>query len=203
MEAQVIPFPSGFRELRPPRIAVGSGIVPEAAPPKQGNPVVVVALELRRLVHAGMPLSYGAEAALRKRCVSAGLKALSAECSEVRLAGADEWLVMEATFEGVGATVAAAAAVLAADLAVRGIGAGEFVIAGAAASGRVERIGPIAAMHGAPLALLAELWPKAAPGQVLLGGEEWAAERRIEVLPANEVELASRFAPVFVLRGTS
>lgn len=203
MEAQVIPFPSGFRELRPPRIAVGSGIIPEAAPPRQGIPVVFVALELRRLVHAGMPLSYGAEAALRKRCVSAGLRALSAEGRDIRLAGADEWLVMEATFEGSGATAVAAEAVLEADLAVRGTGGSEFVIAGAAASGRVERIGSTSTMHGAPLALLGELMPKASPGQVLLGGEEWAAERRIEVLPARELELKSHAVPVFVLRGTS
>ena len=184
-------------------MAVGSGIVPEAAPPVEGSPVVVVALELRRLVHAGMPLSYGAEAALRKRCALAGLKALSVEGSDVRLAGADEWLVMEATFEGAGATAAAAAAVLEADPAVREIGGGEFVIAGAAASGRVERTGSTTRMHGAPMALLGQLWPKAAPGQVLLGGEEWAAERRVEVLPAREVELTSLLVPVFVLRGTS
>jgi len=202
MEAQIIPFPSGLRELQPPRIAVGSGIVPEPVAPRAGTPLVVVALELRRLVHAGMPLSYGAEAALRKRCAVAGLRVLAVEGSDVRLAGVDEWLVMEATFEGAGATAVAAAAVVDTDSAVRSVGGSEFVIAGAAASGRVERIGSTTALHGAPLALLGELAPKAAPGQVLLGGEEWATDRHVEVLPAREVELASRSAPVFVLRGT-
>ncbi|MCJ7832215.1 MAG: hypothetical protein MUP92_02055, partial [Actinobacteria bacterium] len=143
----------------------------------------------------------GAEAALRRRCASAGLSVLAEEGSGIRLAGTGEWLVMEATFEGPGATVSAAAAVVGSDDAVRRTGGSEFVVSGAAASGSVVRSGHMTTMVGAPGALLDELLPKAAPGQVLLGGEGWARERRVEMLPAEEVELASGSLPVFVLRG--
>jgi hypothetical protein len=57
-------------------------------------------------------------------------------------------------------------------------------------------------MLGAPAALISELAQKAAPGQVLLGGEPWEGLRYIGKLPARGVEMLSGTTPVFVLRGT-
>lgn len=200
MDARIISFPAA-RGPHTSAMAVGSGIVPEPEPIQEGVPVVMVALELGRLVHAGMPLSYGAESALRRRCARAGLEALAAEGGEVRLAGSGEWLVMEATYTGEGCGAAAVAAVLEADDSVRRAGGGEFIVSGAAAAGRVTQRGPAAAMLGAPSAMISELVPKAAPGQVLLGGEPWEGYRYIDKLPARSVELPSGTAPAYVLRG--
>lgn len=201
MDAQVIPFPAA-RGPRAPAIAVGSGIVPEPQPIQEGEPVVMVTLELRRLVHTGMPLSYGAESALRRRCARAGLEALATEGEEVRLSGSGEWPAIEATFSGEGCEVTAVSAVLEADEWVRRTGGGEFVVSGAAAAGRVTRRGTATAMLGAPSAIISELVPNAAPGQVLLGGEAWERSRYIDKLPARGVELPSGTMPVFILRGT-
>lgn len=202
MDARIIPFPSGRSRPGPAPVAVGSGIVPEAYPEHEGEFMVDVALEMRRLVHAGVALSSAEERAVLDRCLQAGLRALAERTADVRLAGTRENPMMEASFNGVGAEQAATHAVMMADDEVRRAGSSEYVISGAVASGRVSGSqGGVTTVYGSPEKVVARLCEKAAPGQVLLGGYAWERARGVDLSPGHELGLPSGPMPVFILRG--
>jgi hypothetical protein len=202
MDATVIPFPTRPQRATPAMPFHEAGALAQRAPIEEGLPVMEAALGLRRLVHQGVRLSESDERAVLKRCVEAGLRSLTADGADVRLAGTPAHPVLEATFIGEDLESAGLRALLECDDAVRRAGGSEFVISGAAAVGRVVNLSDgVSAISGSPGWAVDRLAQKAAPGQVLLGGVEWAFGHRITVRPAADLEAPSGAIPVFVLKG--
>ncbi len=192
--AKVIPFPRGPRGAARSDLAVGWDVVPAPIEDDPPRPFAIVSLEFRRLDKDGH------RRGSMKRALGAALGALTEAGADVEVSGTDEHPVLQARFDGDdGPALAAVSAITAAE-EVRRACEGEFVLSGAGAMGSSFRAeGGVRFIAGDPAALTDRLRESAAPGQVLLGGEHWADQRKVEVLPARSAGLGP--VPVFVLRG--
>jgi hypothetical protein len=182
---------------------MGGALAPSPADEQRSESVTELTMELRRVVHAGSPLSSESESHLRDRCIHTAMKSMASLGGSLRLAGTDEHPVIEARFVGGAASESAARAAQLADDSVRKAAGNEFVAAAAAAVGTVM-VGStgVRVVFGAPEAISARLRENAAPGQILLGGASWSDSDEVEVRSAQSLALAPDAAPVpvFVLR---
>jgi len=181
---------------------MGGALAPSPAHERRAETVTELTMELRRVVHAGSPLSSESESHLRERCIQTAMKSIASHGGLLRLAGTGEHPVIEARFVGPDASESAARAAKLAGNSVRKAAGNEFVAAAAAAAGTVmEGSMGVRVVFGAPEAISSRLRENAAPGQILLGGASWSDSADVEVRSAQSLVPApdAEPVPVFVL----
>lgn len=153
--------------------------------PSTVTPVAELRVELRRLPStAASPDPTGPLAV--DRCVRAALRALAAKGTGLQVSGTERHPVIGASFVGPGSRAQAAVTAQIAARAVRRASGGTLILAGGVAEGwRGTTIDGTAAVLGDPVQVAEHLVERAAPGQVLLGGDGWTAMERISTRPAS------------------
>ena len=192
MEAHVIPFPTGAQ-----RAAEGDHLPDPFALlfPDSIQSIAELRAELRRLPGASRPT----DLSLTQRSMRAALRILDRTGAALSVGGTDAHPILGATYRGTGSrTKAASSAQLAAE-AVRKASGGRLIVSGGVAEGWEGRtMEGERAILGDPGEVAAHLVDRAAPGQVLLGGDGWTTIERIRMLPAQGS--LTDPVPVYVLR---